>query len=123
MSALFQDPYEKLPHLPPDPTNGMTSVCTTTPHRPHKIKNQAHTLIISMRSYHRPVHPKFQPYLDRFICDSVTNSLRCSTAERDLEIIHREAIVRAACKKLKGRVAQMKGSLQSEMCAERSQNE
>ena len=94
---------------PPDSTNEMTSVCTTTPHRPHEIKNQAHTLINSMKRDQRLVHPKFQPYLDRFIRGSVTNSLRCSIAERDLEITHREAIARAARKKLTGRVAQKGG--------------
>ena len=94
---------------PPDPANEITSVCTTTPHRPHEIKNQAHTLINSMRRNQRLVHPKFQPYLDRFIWGSVTNFLRCSIAERDLEITHREAIARAARKKLTGRVAQKGG--------------
>ena len=87
----------------------MTPVCTTTPHRSHEIKNQAHTLINSMRRDQRFVHPKFQPYLDRFIRGSVTNSLRCSIAERDLEITHREAIARAARKKLTGRVSQKGG--------------
>ena len=94
---------------PPNPINEMTSVCTTTPHRPHEIKNQAHTLINSMRKDQRLVHTKFQPYLDRFIRGSVTNSLRGSIAERDLEITHREAIARAARKKLTGRVAQKGG--------------
>ena len=75
---------------PPDPTNEMTSVCTTTPHRPHEIKNQAHTLINSIKKDHRLMYPKFRPYLDSFIRGSVTNSLRCSIAERDLEITHRE---------------------------------
>ena len=87
----------------------MTLVCTNTPYRPHEIKNQAHTLIDSMRRNQRLLHPKFQPYLDMFICGSVTNSLRCSIAERDLEITHREAIARAARKKLTGRVAQKGG--------------
>lgn len=87
----------------------MTSVCTTTPHRPHEIKNQANTLINSMRRDQRLVYPKFQPYLERFFCGSVTNSLRCSIAERDLEITHREAIARAARRKLTGRVAQKGG--------------
>ena len=62
-----------------------------------------------MRKHHRLVHPKFQPYLDRFIRGSVTNSLQCSIAERDLEITHREAIARAARKKLTGRVSQKGG--------------
>ena len=46
---------------PHEPTNKMTLVCTTTPHRPHEIKNQGHTLINSMRRDQQPVHPKFQP--------------------------------------------------------------
>lgn len=45
------------------------------------------------------MHPKFPPYLDSFTRGTVTNSLRCSIAERDLEIIYREAIARAAHKK------------------------
>ena len=94
---------------PSNPINEMTSVCTTTPHRPHEIKNQAHTLINTMKKDHRLVHPKFQPFLDRFIRGSVSNSLRCSIAERDLEITHREAIARAARRKLTGRVAQKGG--------------
>ena len=87
----------------------MTSVCTTTPHRPHEIKNQAHTLINSIKKDHRLVHPKIRTYLDRFIPGSVTNSLRCSIAERDLEITHREAIARAARRNLIGKVAQIGG--------------
>ena len=93
--------------LPPsDFTNKMTSVCTTTPNRPYEIKNQAHMLIKSMMRDQRLVHPKFQPYLDRFIRGSVTNSLQCFIAKRNLEITHREAIAQVACKKLIGRVAQ-----------------
>ena len=55
------------------------------------------------------MHPKFQPYLDRFIRGSVSNSLRCSIAERDLEITYSEAIACATRKKLTGRVAQKGG--------------
>lgn len=44
------------------------------------------------------MHPKFAPYLDSFTRGSVTNSLRCFIAERDPEIIYREAIARAARK-------------------------
>ena len=91
---------------PSNPTNEMSSVCTTTPHRPHEIKNQAITLINSMKRDQRLVHPKFQPYLDWFICGSVTNSLRCSITERNLKITHCEAIARVAQKKLTGRIAQ-----------------
>ena len=57
-----------------------------------------------MKKDHRLVHPKFRPYLDRFIRGSVSSSLRCSIAERDLEITYR-----AARKKLTGRVAQKGG--------------
>ena len=84
-------------------------MCATTPHRPHEVKSQAQTLINSMKKDHRLVHPKFRPYLDRFIRGSVSNSLRCSIAERDLEITYIEAIARAARKKLTGRVAQKGG--------------
>ena len=94
---------------PPNPTNKMSSVYTTTPHCPHEIKNQAITLINGMKRDQRLVHPKFQPYLNRFIRGSVTNSLRCSIAEHDLEITHCEAITRAARKKLTGRVVQKGG--------------
>ena len=87
----------------------MSSVCTTTPHRLYKIKNQAITLINSIKRDQRLVHPKFQPYLDRFIHGSVTNSLQCSITERNLEITHHEAIARAVRKKLTGRVAQKEG--------------
>ncbi len=52
------------------------------------------------------MHPKFRFYLDRFIRGSVSNSLRCSIAERDLEIKYSEAIANAARKKLTGRVVQ-----------------
>ena len=62
-----------------------------------------------MRRDHRLVHPTFQPYLDRFIRGSVTNSLSCSIAERNLEITHREAIARADRKKLIRNVAQKVG--------------
>lgn len=57
-----------------------------------------------MRIDHRLVHPKFQPYLDRFILRSVANSLQCSIAKRDLEITHREVMARAARKKLTRKV-------------------
>ncbi len=80
----------------------MTSVCTATPYRPQEIKNQAHTLINSMRRAHRLVHHKFQPYLIGFVRVSVTNSPRCSIAERDVEITHREAVAGTAHTKLKG---------------------
>ena len=60
---------------PPDPTNKVTSICTITPHRLHEIKNQAHILINNMKRDQRLVFSKFQPYLDRFICGSITNSL------------------------------------------------
>lgn len=49
-----------------------------------------------MRRDQRLVHPKFQPYLDRFVRGSVTNSLRSD-------------IARAARRKLTGRVAQRGG--------------
>ena len=62
-----------------------------------------------MRRDHRLVHPKFQPYFNRLIRGSITTSLRCSIAERDLEITNREAIARAALKKITGRVAQKGG--------------
>ena len=62
-----------------------------------------------MRRDQRLVHSKFQPYLQRFIRGSVTNSLQCSIAERNPEITHREAIVRAARKKLTERVVQKGG--------------
>lgn len=94
------------PPPPPDPTNEMSAICATTPHHPHKVKSQAQILINTMKKDHRLVHPKFQPYLDRFIRGSVSNSLRCSIAERDLEITHSEARAR---KKLTGRVAQKGG--------------
>ncbi len=93
---------------PPDPTNEITSICTTTPHRPNDVKSQAQTLINSIKKDHRLVNLKFWPYLDRFICGSVSNFLQCSIAERDLEITHSEAIARAACKKLTGSVAKRK---------------
>ena len=94
---------------PSNSINEITSAYTTTSHLPHEIKNQAHTLINTMKKDHRLVHPKLQPYLDRFIRGSVSNSLRCSIAEPNLEITHREAIARAARKKLTGRVAQNGG--------------
>ncbi len=78
-----------------------------------------------MKRDQRLVYPKSQPYLDRFIRGSVTNSLRCSIAERDLEITHREAIARAARKNFTGRVAQ-KGeviTLRFEMYAQKLQKE
>ncbi len=85
------------------------SICANTPHLPHAVKSRAQTLINSMKKDHRLVHPKFRPYLDRFIRGSVSNSLRCSIAERNLEITYSEAITRAARKKLTGRVAQKGG--------------
>ncbi len=91
---------------PLDQTNEMASIFATTPHRLHEVKSQAQTLINSMKKDHRLVHPKFWPYLDRFIPGSVSNSLRCFIAERDLEITYSEAITRAARKKLTSRVAQ-----------------
>ena len=94
---------------PLDPTNKITSICAITPHRLYDVKSQTQTLINSIKKDHRLVHPKFRPYLDRFIRGSVSNSLRCSIAERDLEITYSEAIARAARKKLTGRVAQKGG--------------
>ncbi len=93
---------------PPDLTNKMTSICATTLHCLYDVKNQAQTLINSMKNFHRLVHSKFRPYFDRFIRGFVSNSFRFSIAERDLEITYSEAIARAACKKLTGRVAQKK---------------
>ena len=46
--------------------------------------------------------PKFQPYLIGFARVSVTNSLRCSIAERDVEITHREAVAGTTHTKLTG---------------------
>ena len=60
---------------PSNPTKKISSVYITTPHRPYKIKNQATILINSMKRDKRLVHPKFQPYLNQFICSSVPNSL------------------------------------------------
>ena len=102
----FPKPIRKSTPLPPDRTNKMTLISATTPHCPHEVKIQAQTLINKMKNDHRLVHPKFPPYLDRFICGSVSNSLRCFITERDLKITYNEAIARAACKKLIGRVAQ-----------------
>lgn len=64
-----------------------------------------------MKKDHRLVHSKLQLYLDRFIRGSVTNSLQCSIAERDLEIKHRKAIARAVRTKLTRRVAQKGGDI------------
>lgn len=85
------------------------SICANTPHLPHAVKSRAQTLINSMKKDHRLVHPKFRPYLDRFIRGLVSNSLRCSIAECNLEITYSEAMTRAARKKLTGRVAQKGG--------------
>ncbi len=106
----FPKPIRKSTPLPPDRTNKMTLISATTLHCPHEVKIQAQTLINRMKNDHRLVHPKFPPYLDRFICGSVSNSLRCFITERDLKITYNEAIARAARKKLIGRVAQ-KGKL------------
>ena len=90
----------------PNLTNKMTLVCTTISYRPHKIKNQAHTLINSIKRDQQLVYPKYQPYFDRFICSSVSTSLWYSIAKCNLEIIHCEAIAWSTCKKLTKRVAQ-----------------
>ena len=87
----------------------MSSVYITILHCLHEIKNQAIILINSIKRDQRLVYPKVQPYLDQFICSSVTNSFWASIAERNLEIIYRKAIARVAQKKLMDRVAQKGG--------------
>ena len=94
---------------PLDPTNKMTLICATIPHRLHEVKSQAQMLINNMKKDHRFVHPKFWPYLDRFIRGSVSNFFRYFIVKRNLEIIYSEAITHAACKKLMDRVAQKRG--------------
>ena len=58
----------------PNTTNKMSSVCTTTPHCLLEIKNQAITLINSMKKNQRLVYLKFQLILDWFIYGSIINS-------------------------------------------------
>ncbi len=62
-----------------------------------------------MKQNERLVNRKFRPYLERFIRGSVTNAINRIIAEHDLKITHREAITRAACKKLTAKIAQKGG--------------
>ena len=73
----------------------MSSVYTITSHCLHEIQNQAIILINNIKKDQRLMHPKFQPYLDRFIYGFVSNSLQCFIAERDLKITYHMAIVYA----------------------------
>ena len=57
-----------------NPTKKIGLVYITTLHRLHKIKNQAILLINSIKRDQRLIYLKFQPYLNWFICGSVTNS-------------------------------------------------
>lgn len=52
------------------------------------------------------MYPKFQPYLDRFIWDSIINFLQYFIAKQNLKITYSKTIVQAACKKLINRIAQ-----------------
>lgn len=61
-----------------------------------------------MRRDQQLVHPKFQPYFNKFIQDCVTDSLRCFIAKQNLEIIYYETIAQTTCKKLTKKVAQKK---------------
>ncbi len=62
-----------------------------------------------MKQNERLVNRKFRPYLERFIQSWVTNAINRIIAERDLEITHREAMAKAARKKLTGKIAQKEG--------------
>ena len=57
-----------------------------------------------MKRDQRLVHSKFQPYLDWLIRGSITNFLRFSIVERNLEITNCKTIARMTQKKLTGRV-------------------
>ena len=94
--------------LPPplNPAMQVHPVCDATPRHPHEIREQAETLLRTMKQNERLVNRKFRPYLERFIRGSVTNAINRIIAERDLEITHREAMAQAARKKLTGKIAQ-----------------
>lgn len=57
------------------------------------------------------LHLKFQPYYDKFICGSVSNSFQCFIAKWDLEITHCKAIIWVARRKLTEKVAQKKETI------------
>lgn len=72
-------------------------------------------LINSIKKIQQLVHHKFQPYLNRFICCFVFNSLQCFIAKHNLEITYCEAITEIAYKKPTKKVAQKKRLLQSKI--------
>lgn len=78
---------------PPNPTNKMASVCIITPHCPYEIKNFS-LILIGLFLVLLPI-----------LFDILT------IAKRDLEITYHEAIARAACKKLTGKVVQKGGDI------------
>ena len=92
------------PSLIPDMQ--VRAVCDTTSRHSDEIKGLAETLLRTMKQNEWLVNRKLRPYLEQFIRGSVTNAINRIIAERDLEIIHQEAIARAACKKLTGKIAQ-----------------
>lgn len=66
-------------------------------------------LINSIKKDHQLVHSKFWPYLDRFISRSVSNSLQCFIAKRDLEITYSEVLHMQLAKSLQAGLRKKKG--------------
>ncbi len=104
--ALKPAPRAVTPPPSLNPAMQVHAVCDATPRRPHEIRGQAETLLRTIKQNERLIDRKFRPYLERFIRGSVTNTINRIIAGRDLEITHREAMARAACKKLAGKIAQ-----------------
>ena len=75
-----------------------------------------------MKKDHRLMHPKLRPYLDWFICGSVSNSLQCSIAERDHIVIVRLLRARLA-KNLQEGLRRKERWLLFEKCEQRLQTE
>ena len=106
--ALKPAPQAVTPLLSFNPEMQVCAVCDATPRRLYEIREQAKTLLRTMKQNERLVNRKFQAYLERFIQSSITNAINQIIAERDLEITHREAMLRATCKKLTSKIAKKK---------------
>ncbi len=90
---------------PSPPANSFSGICNETPRRCEQVVCQARTLLNTIQQDERPVHRKFRPHLEQFICGSLTSAFTHYFLDRDLDATYKEAAARAVRKKLTGRIA------------------
>ncbi len=85
-----------------------TPLLARTSRGPKELVDYGENLRRSMSKYD-VVHPEYQLHIERFVKGAITNAHSHEITERDLTAVQKQAVAKAARKKLDGKVAQKGG--------------